>query len=419
MGCQNVKKMNVTIAQQPLWHSYGAIAVEILSIPIYFVLSSAVFAIIIGRNVIPSIFHSCLACFVKKRKRRLRVHSIRASEFNIKNICSRQEVPIVSIFFLFFFAYTLYRIWSSLCMIVGLSTKVATLGSFTSLIVFTVMNGFDYAGFIFFLAYFCFYIILLSHVATIWFNIIDLGNTWKKKVFLSFVGIIIGICFFVGGILCFLAIVAGLVVYVFDQDTFYYIVAGSAAFHVGAHFVLTILASGIILFIVTMVIKYGSSVSVEASLDDEKISKLKIYSAKLVVAIAILFIANIFRLVGTILIIFDEIPIFVPTIISRILPDVLDMSICIIIYWPFPLGFCCDISANQTLRTVLAPMNFVAFNDKKENPSKNQKPMELEPVPSTPENSKSEIQNSVNSDMKNSVNSAIAEEQGCGGSDTA
>ncbi len=103
---------------------------------------------------------------------------------------------------------------------------------------------------------------------------------------------------------------------------------------------------------------------------------------KLLIAIGMLLLANVLRLVGFILFAAFKIPAFVPTIVGSLLPDVLDMSVCIIIYWPFPLLCCCACidSNNSTLGKILLPMNYKALFEKKVSVGKMNTPIS----PSTP-----------------------------------
>ncbi len=362
-------KYNITILADPPWTRPFAAAAEVFSIVVFSGIAFSVMLIIIGRNVIPSLMFNIMSCFAKnkdsiKRKRAASNVKSRSEEFTIANICQRQEVTTVSLFFLFFLFYCLYRVWTGFAMCSGYSSQIATDSAFESFVVMTIADAFDFIGFIFFLVFFCFYIVVLSQVAGIWFFMIDITGK-KKKVFQIVVGLTIVFCMCIGT--APIIVIVGIIHYeIYDSRLFYIVTFSVATLYVLAQVILTILAIAIIVFIVRMIKKH-SRVETMRSEQNETISKLKIYSLKLIAAIIVLFIAVIIRTIGTLILGFNllGVPIFVATITARIIPDLLDMGFCVIIYWPFPL--LCGFEKSGILKKVLNPINFAAMYNKLQN----------------------------------------------------
>lgn len=380
-------KYNITILADPPWTRPFAAAAEVFSIIVFSSIAFAVVLIIIGRNVIPSLIFNMMSCFAKdkdsiKRRRVASNVKSRSEEFTIANICKRQEVTTVSLFFLFFLFYCLYRVWTGIAMCSGYSSQMATDSAFESFVVAVIADAFDFIGFMFFLVFFCFYIVVLSQVAGIWFFMFDTSGK-KKKIFQIVVGITIVFCICLGTVP--IIVIVGIIhLEIYDSRLFYIITFSVATLYVLAQVILTILAIAIIVFIVRMIRKH-SRVETNRNEQNDTISKLKIYSVKLIAAIIVLFIAVIIRTIGTLILGFNlfGVPIFVATITARIIPDVLDMGFCVIIYWPFPL--LCGLkekSANGILKKLLNPINFAAMYNKLQN----------ENTPPTPEQSEEQVE---------------------------
>ncbi len=370
--------LGAPLISEPLWHTAGALATEIAGFLIYTFLILLGCVVICGRDIdgfnkyhylqkmgcvvnygrdiVLSLLLSTFGCCFKQQTKRViewqeakKQDQTHSSNLIVK-LLSHYEVTSISIFFVYFVLFALYRAMVCALFIVSLSLRLYTQEAPWTYILFVIATGFNYGGFVVFLVFICLYVIILAHVGGVWFSFLQNGAK-KKKIYLILVYILVALSFLVGGIVATITLEACLFLLVTNRQRFSIVVAIWGSIYGSAQSVLSTVTFGIIIFILVMIRKYGKNAA-----DQEKTTLLKVYSVTLVSAILIFKGIGLLRITGVVLIGLASVgvPTFFSSICSRILPDLLDLVTCAVIYWP-PMLACVP---KGPLRNLLLPINF-------------------------------------------------------------
>lgn len=337
---------NSTLSFEPAWQTYASILTFGMGVIMYSCFSIAAIVIIIGRNIIPSLCCCCL---------RVKVTPTVFKE-DETSILGKREVPVLSLFFLFFLFYNIYSVGTCLAMAMGYVGRILDQEHCISDIIITVFHVLYYGSFLLFYVYSCFYVILLMNVASVWFHVIDFGGTKKKKIFQGIISSLVGLMMFIA-LLCIIVIDSCIFFRITNRSAWTVVLLITASINVCCHAILSFLSISLILFTIIMIARFGDNSS-----NSDRLSKLKIYSLKLIIAVGMLFLANTFRLTSLILLGMQivGVPSFISSpLLGLVIPDFLDMSVCIIVYWPFKL--CCFDLGNSAWQQIINPINFNAL----------------------------------------------------------